>query len=248
MRGEIIYIHHNCFILGLGRKTLLFDYPDPSHLPQNAALEVGRRIEGTDLTVFISHCHADHFDPDIMHVTASAARCAYVVSDDVPDMFPGSVPDDALVVEPDRTYDFMGMRIETLESNDLGVAYCITDQAAIYYGGDLADWAWANLPRESAAAGRTFFTAALARLADRAIDAAFVNLDARLPNLAGGLDFARALRPRVFIPMHAFGSIDYLGDHRAAIEAMGVTPFIYRHTGDSLSVDFEHESGGKPLL
>jgi L-ascorbate metabolism protein UlaG (beta-lactamase superfamily) len=237
MRAEIVYIHHNCFILGLGRKTLLFDYPDPSHLPQNAALEVSRRIEGTDLTVFISHCHADHFDPDIMHVTDSAARCSYVVSDDVPDMFPGSVPDDALVVEPDQTYEFMDMRILTLESNDLGVAYLIEDQATIYYGGDLADWAWDNLPRESLAASRSFFRDALARLKDRAIDVAFVNLDARLPNLAGGLEFALTVRPRIFAPMHAFGSIAYLGDHRAAIDAMGVTPFIYRHTGDIMTVE-----------
>jgi len=239
MRAEIIYIHHNCFVLGLGRKTFLFDYPDPSHLSQTASQEVIRRIEGTDLTVFISHCHADHFDPDIMHVTSNAARCSYVVSDDVPDMFPGSVPDDALVVEPDQTYDFMGMRIETLESNDLGVAYLIDAQARIYHGGDLADWAWGNLPPESLAAGRAFFRDALARLKDRAIDVAFVNLDARLPNLGGGLEFALAVRPLFFVPMHAFGDIAYLGDHRAAIEAMHVTPFIYRHTGDVMAVELK---------
>jgi len=241
MRAEIIYIHHNCFVLGLGSKTLLFDYPDPSHLSQSASLEVIRRIKGTDLTVFISHCHADHFDPDIMHVTGSAARCSYVVSDDVPDMFPGSVPDDALVVEPDQTYDFMGMRIETLESNDLGVAYCIEAEARVYYGGDLADWSWEGQTRESLAATRSFFQEAMERIAERAIDIAFVNLDARLPNLAGGLDFAQRIRPRIFTPMHAFGSIDYLGDHRAAIEAMGVTPFIYRHTGDSMVVELNPE-------
>jgi L-ascorbate metabolism protein UlaG (beta-lactamase superfamily) len=237
MRAEIVHIHHNCFILTLGRKTFLFDYPDPTHLSQSAALEVKRRIKNTDLTVFISHCHADHFDPDILHVVNAAARYNFVVSDDVPDMFPGSVPDDSLVVEPDQTYEFEGMLIETLESNDLGVAYYIEGEAVVYYGGDLADWSWENLSVAAQEATKAFFQNALDRLKDKPIDIAFVNLDARLPNLAGGLEFAMAVRPKVLAPMHTFGSLGYLANHRAAIEAMGIKPFIYGRTGDTMIVN-----------
>ena len=34
---RIIYIHHNCFVLEAGERTLLFDYPAPAYLPEAAA-------------------------------------------------------------------------------------------------------------------------------------------------------------------------------------------------------------------
>ena len=92
MSASIVYIHHDCFLLRAGGKTLLFDYPAPSYLPREAAQVAAAHIAGADLTVFVSHSHDDHFDPDIVAATQAAATRHFVVSDDVADLYGDRLP------------------------------------------------------------------------------------------------------------------------------------------------------------
>ncbi|QLA16945.1 MBL fold metallo-hydrolase [Desulfolutivibrio sulfoxidireducens] len=241
---DITYIHHNCFVLRHAGRVLLFDYPSPNHLPPQAAAVAAPLLAGADLLVFFSHSHPDHFDPDILAVTAAAASRRFVVSDDVADMFPDSLPPDAVVMEPDQTRNVEGLSVGTLESNDLGVAYLIASpEKRIYFGGDLAQWDWPTLPDHAREETRRFFDAALARIAPFRPDVAFTNCDPRLDSLGGVVRFARAVRPGLLIPMHLFGDASGLwtlpsriAEDDPADEGISLPVFCYERPGDAAAM------------
>lgn len=239
MEARITYIHHNCFFLDLGGRAFLFDYPAPAHLPAEASALAQRLVSGRDLIAVVSHSHEDHFDPGLPQALSGAARLRYVVSYDVPDMYPDALPDDAdttLVIEPDESREFACMRLEALESNDLGVALLMeVDGRTVYFGGDLADWAWPDQPEQARRFSQGFFAAALERLARRGVDLAFSNVDGRLPNLAGGPDFVRAVKPKVFVPMHTFGRTKVLARFASRLGPHDSRVFVYKASGDQES-------------
>ena len=236
---DITYIHHDCFVVRHAGRVLLFDYPRPSHLPPQAAQTAAPLLHGADLVVFFSHGHPDHFDTNILAVTEGAATRRFVVSDDVADMFPDSLPPDAVIMEPDQTRQVEGFSVSTLESNDLGVAYLIeTPEKRLYFGGDLAQWDWPTLPDRARAETSRFFTAALARIAAFAPDAAFTNCDFRLDSLGGVVAFTQAVRPGLLVPMHLFGDASRLWTLPARIAEAGpahapdIPVFCYAVPGD----------------
>lgn len=155
MPARIVYIQHDCFFLLVGGRTLLFDYPAPNYLPEAAAKVAASRIAGADLTVFASHSHDDHFDPDMAAATATAASRRFVVADDVADLYGDRLPPETVVLEPDDVRQVGDLRVEGLESNDMGLAYRIeADGLSVYFGGDLALWDW---PGPRPAGGRGLF-------------------------------------------------------------------------------------------
>lgn len=234
MRVTVTYVHHNCFILALASKTLLFDYPEDAHLPAGAAELVRGKIAAGELYVFISHGHEDHFNKALQAMAASAARSRFIVSDDVPDMFPEAVPADALIVEPDETYSLPGMTIETLMANDLGVAFIIEfDGLSVYFGGDLAEWIWPEMTPAAVRFTENYFQETLDTLKQRRIHLAFSNVDPRLENLGGGIKLLNQVRPAVFVPMHAFGNTAGYQDLQFNEDRRMSRVFRYRRTGDT---------------
>lgn len=240
MRGRVTYIFHNCFLLDIGGRTLLFDCPEGKYLKRRAAEALSRKLEGRRVTAFVSHSHDDHFRQDLAVACAGAASADFVVSDDVAEMYPAAVPTGARVVGPDEVYSFSGLVIETLMSNDLGVAYLVeVSGARVYFGGDLAAWVWETAAEAEQAFTAEFFTRALERIARRPVDIAFTNVDRRLANLAGGPEFARTVRPRLLVPMHAFGRTAWLKEARPLLTAGGSDVFIYDKPGQTLELDLE---------
>ncbi len=237
MRAQIVYIQHDCFFLLTGGRTLLFDYPSPAYLSEAAATAAASLIQGCDLTVFVSHAHDDHFDPNLVAATDKAASRRFVVSDDVADLHGDVLPPDAVVMEPDDVSDVDGLRVEALESNDMGLAYLIeAGGLSVYFGGDLALWDW---PGQSAAAARAVgmsWRRALARIGRRPLDVAFSNMDPRLPSLAGAPDFVVAIAPRVFVPMHLGGHPEYLDAFADRLAGPHTSVFRYARPGDAFTL------------
>lgn len=241
MRIAITYIHHNCFILKTDSRAYLFDYPGDAHLPDGAEALVRERVADSDLTVFVSHSHDDHLNADIVSMASTATSVRYVLSDDVEDMRPEVIPTgkDVLIVEPDETYEFGSMTIETLMSNDLGVAFLVEDGAfRFYYGGDLAKWVWKTASEREQAATSSFFREAMERVQGFRPHVAFSNVDRRLENLAGGAEAYRDTGAAVFVPMHTFGDTTYLSAFRDQVGEGGSRLFIYERTGDTEHFSF----------
>ena len=237
MRAQVVYIFHNCFVIHVGERTLLFDCPAPQYLPKRSAAALAPELRGRDVTAFVSHSHTDHCHPDLASVCAGAAGARFVFSDDVAELYPQSVPPGALVLEPDQAAELDNICIETLASNDLGLAFLLeVDGLRVYHGGDLAAWVWDTASAAEQAFTAGFFSAALERIAARPVDIACTNVDRRLPNLAGGPEFARRVRPRLLVPMHAFGRTAWLADAAPALAAGGSSVFLYRRPGDRVDL------------
>ena len=234
---RIVYIHHNCFVLEAGEKTLLFDYPAPAYLPEAAARVCASHLAGRRLVVFASHSHDDHFDPEIVAATSGAAARQFVVSDDVADLYGDALPPGRITMEPEDRVDLDGLTVTALESNDLGLAYLIEmDGLTVYFGGDMALWDW---PGQSPAARRAVgmsWRRLLKTLAARPLDVAFSNMDPRLPSLAGAPDFVEKLAPAVFVPMHVNGKTHYIDRFANRLRRPGTTVFAYAGPGDVLEL------------
>ncbi len=238
MNISVVSIHHDCFILEFAKRTVLFDYPAPEHLPPEAAAAARTLLRGKDVLAMISHSHPDHFDPAIGDALAETASARFVVSDDVVDMFPDALPDDPgrlCVMEPDQEARFAGLRIRTLESDDLGVAYMAEgDGLRFHFGGDLALWDWEGLPGAARAVARSRYETALSAIAAFKPDLAFANADPRLASLAGGPLFLATVKPRVFVPMHAFGKPGDILREKARLTIPETETFFYAAPGDHM--------------
>ncbi len=243
MTIRITYVHHNCFFLEIGGRTLLFDYPSEEHRTEAARALVERKVAGADLWVVISHSHPDHFTPEVAAFAGRAARCKFIVSYDVPEMYPEFEYDaglDVTVLDPDEPAIVQGVPVRAFESTDLGVGFLFSFPGCrVYFGGDVAAWVWEKLDPRSRAAGQAYFDTTLAELVRHGVDIAFSNTDKRLENWAGGLEFVRTVRPRVFVPMHVFGKTQWVREFAELLREKGDLPetlFTYQYSGDSLEV------------
>ncbi|ACS79792.1 MBL fold metallo-hydrolase [Maridesulfovibrio salexigens] len=241
MQVRIVHIFHNCFVIDAGENCYVFDIPADRFRSKKVLSALQESLAGRKVTVFFSHSHLDHFAPDYREVCASAASLQAVISDDIEEMYPDLDFSDALIVEPDEKYDFHELEIETLMSNDLGVAFLFSDAGGlrVYNGGDLACWDWETASQNELDFTRSFFRSAVDRVVDYGVQIAFSNVDRRLESLAGGGELARAVKPQVFVPTHSFGRTQWLqGIH----ERMGIAEencFIYRRIGDVQSYDIQ---------
>jgi L-ascorbate metabolism protein UlaG (beta-lactamase superfamily) len=242
MECRITYIYHNCFALEIEQDLFLFDYPDEKFLGRNFDSLLRSLMTNHSVYIFISHGHRDHFTSAISKFADYSDRVRYIISSDIPESDPDQkLPDDALIAEPDQEYNLDHLKIGTFRSNDVGVAFLINRQPnKIYFGGDLANWNWDELDDASRQAMETYFDEVLTQLKAEKIDIAFSNADKRLPNWAGGLEFIEKVKPRAFIPMHAFGMIKNLSDfNRQAIistKKHNGLIFCYSQPGDVFSV------------
>jgi len=239
MKATITYVYHNCFILRLGGKTLVFDFPGPGHRNAEAAGVVREAMQGAEAYVFFSHSHADHCSPEIVEMAAWAENVQYVLSFDVPDMIPELDLPGAVTVEPDGEEYLAGdLSVSGMESTDLGVAFMIrAPEALIYFGGDLAEWTWDGLAETALERERDYFDQCLENVAGFGPDIAFTNLDLRLPNQGGGPKLLERVAPRVFVPMHGFGKTAQMAEAAKKLHAPGTRIFTYERTGDELVVE-----------
>ncbi len=164
---KVTFIKHSCYFVELERCCLLFDYYE-GDVPQ----------VGKPLYSFTSHSHGDHFSPAVFNLYPEAV---YILSDDISrDQAPGALRDRALFVSPHQTYEVEGMKVATLESTDLGVAFLVQCEGKLFYhAGDLNCWVWDGAPRFQNDLMRTQYQRELELLNGKEIDAAFVPLDPR---------------------------------------------------------------------
>ena len=114
-------------------------------------------------------------------------------------------------VKPHQRYELNGMIIETLKSNDEGVAFMIeVDGWRILHAGDLNDWHWEeenDQDRQENEVLKRRFDRELERVAGRTFDLAMIPTDPRLNDgyNRGLLGWAKACQLGWIAPMHTFG-------------------------------------------
>ena len=233
---KITYLTHSCFTLKIEDKVFLFDYPSGRYITEKVRNTVSRIVKGSNLYVFISHSHSDHYNPEIFELNKIAEKAVFVLSDDV-HFNSKDRREEIKVIEPDKRYNVDDISMNTFKSNDEGVAFIIeVSDTKIQYGGDLAKWDWPEWSEEKRTSKVKVFKEVLDELKDLDIDIAFSNMDERLESWAGPVDFIRTVRPDHFIPIHTFGNEEWIDDLLEVDLPDDVKIFEYEETGDSLEI------------
>ena len=192
---KITYIHHSSFSVELDNSILLFDY-FKGKLPDFD--------KSKKLYVFSSHSHHDHFSNSIFKLEKIYKDVTYILSNDIKT----SKSKNIKFIGANEKLLLDNMKIETLESSDLGVAFIIKiENKTIYHAGDLNWWHWEgeNSPEENKFAENKFKDA-IDKIKGRDIDLAFIPLDTRQGDQYYlGFDyFMRNTNTKVAFPMHFF--------------------------------------------
>ena len=193
MRVE--YIDHSGFTVETDHYLFVFDYYRG---------EVTLRDK--PIMVFVSHHHADHFNPTVFDWEKDHPQIHYVLGHDIQlekkknrsFMAPG----DRLVIDD--------IKIKSFGSTDEGVSFLVEAEGKhIFHAGDLNWWHWSCDSQEDQQEAEQYFKEEISKIDQVPIDLAFFPVDPRLGDHYGwgGLNFIEHLKPDFFFPCH-FGE-DY---------------------------------------
>ena len=135
---KVTFIYHSSYFVELDHCCLLFDYYQ-GDIPQ----------VDKPLYVFVSHSHPDHFSPAIFQLAGEEREVHYLLSNDIsPRQVPEKLRDQATFVGP-RSFCQVGpLKVATLRSTDMGVAFLLQCEGqCLYHAGDLNCWVWDGAPR-----------------------------------------------------------------------------------------------------
>ena len=193
---KVTFIEHSGFMVEMEQNVLLFDYYQ-GEIPS---------FDGSKtLYVFASHSHADHYDPAIWKLKEQYRDIHYILSDDIKDN------EGAVVMKAHEKKEVAGIEIETLRSNDMGVAFLVkVEGKTIYHAGDLNWWHWNGEPEEDNEYYKKTFQDEMKYLEGKKIDLAFMLLDPRQEKdfYLGMDDFMRMVGADVVFPMHFWGDFE----------------------------------------
>ena len=215
----ITYLDHSGFLVESTTCYLLFDFVK-GELP---ALQTSK-----PLYIFASHFHDDHFSKRIFEIGHAPAHTTVFLGKGI---FPKTIPDElkdrAHIMKKHEDFSDALIQVETLDSNDSGVAFIVGfDNRMLYFAGDLNAWYWDG-DEEDRKLMRIYHDE-LTRIKGRHFDVAFIPLDPRLGRYEtlGISDFFEYCTADVIVPMHCWGEMDVitrarknpaLGDYRKNI-------------------------------
>lgn len=242
---KIHHIFHSGFMLEMEHSVLLFDWYT-GELPPVPT--------DKNLFVFCSHAHLDHYSPAIWELQLDHPDVLYILDEGIEDaqhhpeakiltvrphecyaitgrVIRHSSPDELFEADLEQLAAgaaedeaFSALRICTLESTDMGVAFYVeTEGKRIYHAGDLNVWFWNDEPMEDNIASEKKCREEMQYLADQLrssahrssagagpgnagfpLDVAFVPLDPRLeeygPKCVAA--FMEILGAEYVFPMH----------------------------------------------
>ena len=197
---KVTYLNHSGILVELKDRYCIFDY----YIGELPLLDRDKEV-----IVFCSHVHEDHYNPLIFELLdGRKMRYQAVLANDISDENRLSKIKHRFV-EPDKCYQFDGgIQVETLLSNDSGVAFILSsDEGTIYHSGDLNDWYWEGEPEEDNLELRTIYHAEIGKIKGRHFNLAFVPLDPRLEmHYADGLlYFLENVDCDAIYPIHYWG-------------------------------------------
>ena len=217
---KITYIHHSSFCVELENSILLFDY-FKGDLPK---FDTNKK-----LYVFASHFHEDHFDKCIFDIQNVHPDVTYILSKDIKRHRSKYIKaaKNSVILNFNENISIDDMKIKTLESSDIGVAFLIEIEGkVIYHAGDLNWWHWEgeNSDEENKYAENKFKDG-IDKIKGLDIDLAFVPLDPRQGDFyyLGFNYFMENTSTKVAFPMHMWGdfslcktfkSSDYAKDYK----------------------------------
>ena len=180
---EITYIGHSGFLIEWETCYWLFDYYNGDIPDMDAEKK---------LLVFVSHKHADHFNPVIFELNKKYHNIQYILSSDIKlksainiSGEEADIKNKILAVKPSQKYVLHDLydneiNLKTLKSTDCGIAFLLQYQGkTIYHAGDLNLWMWKEESKQYNHNMKANFDKEISTLKDVTIDIAFAPLDPR---------------------------------------------------------------------
>ena len=189
---KVTFIEHSGFSVEMEQTVLLFDYYQG---------EIPSFDKDKHLFVFVSHSHADHYNKMIWKLKEQYPNVTYIISDDV------KTNEDAIIMKPHEQRQIEGISVQTLRSNDMGVAYLVKAEGKVlYHAGDLNWWHWNGEPEEDNEYYKKTFQDEMKYLEGEKIDVAFMLLDPRQEDkYCYGMNyFLTHIGAKTVFPMHCF--------------------------------------------
>lgn len=214
---NITFIDHSGFFLETETACFLFDYYK-GEIPQVNTEK--------PLLVFVSHGHADHYNPVIFELVQKHPTVQFIIPKGtqikkyVLEQEERGVDLSAhlMLIKKNETYDITlsngnRLTITTLKSTDSGVAYLLGYEGkTIYHGGDLNLWLWEGESEEYNRNMSVKYFTQLEKLKGKQIDIAFVPLDPRQgkDTFAGMESFLEYTNTKSVFPMHMWEQYDVI--------------------------------------
>jgi len=198
---KVWYLYHSGFAVQTVNHFFILDYWRDK--PKNEGLESGVidpvALRDFDVIVLSSHRHGDHYNRCILQWKKDIPKIRYILSDDIRD------PGDALMIGPGSTLVQPDFTVQTLKSNDEGVAFIVdADDMRIFHAGDLNWWHWEGEPDDYNEGMAATYKSQIDQLAGKHIDLAFIPVDPRLENqYYWAIDYLmKTVDVRNVVPMH----------------------------------------------
>jgi L-ascorbate metabolism protein UlaG (beta-lactamase superfamily) len=233
-RVKVRFTGHSGFLLEMESRFLLFD-----HVSDEAGvLADGLPFLGNGV-VFVSHRHADHFDPDVLKlgkngITRFVIDSGVTISQD-------NRPAGIHMITPGAFLDLGWATVRTFGSTDEGCSFLVNAAGlGIFHAGDLNDWYWEDESTpEELADDENRYLGELAKIFGSRVDIAFFPVDLRLGKNAarGAMHFARVIKPRFLFPMHTNGRLD-----------LGMLPGLLRTEGINTTIVHMSDPGDEALI
>lgn len=216
---QVTYIDHSGFFLETDSAYFLFDYYQK---------DIPQMKKDKPLIVFVSHGHADHYNPAIFELVKQLPDVQFMIPKGTQikkyvlryETQGIDLSAHLMLVKKNETYEVnlsngKALTITTLKSTDLGVAYLLSFEGKTYYhAGDLNLWLWDGESEEyNQNMTRKYFTQ-LEKLRGKEIDIAFVPLDSRQGKhaFAGMESFLEYTNTKHVFPMHMWEEYHIIAD------------------------------------
>lgn len=169
---RVVFIFHSSFLVELEKSVLIFDYYGEGRLPKLS--------KDKDIYFLNSHGHGDHFNRNIWELQKKYPKAFYVMSRDIR-VRKEEREDWMYFVRAREEYQIKKLRVHTLRSTDMGVAFVVeTEGKRIYHAGDLNWWHWEGEDKAWNNNMAANYKQEMDRLSKVHFDAAFLPADPRL--------------------------------------------------------------------
>ena len=213
---KVTYIFHSSFAVELEENVLIFDY--------YGEVDLARIPDGKKVWFLNSHAHQYHFQRKILELKAVFPDAEYILSRDIR-FRPEERKDWIHSVRAREEYEFGALKVRTLRSTDMGVAYVVrADGKKIYHAGDLNWWHWDGEDKAWNNNMAANYKREVDKLEGEELDAAFVPLDPRLGDAYcwGMKYFLEHVHAEAVFPMHCWGDYSVCRKVRKLDEMKGL--------------------------
>ncbi len=237
----VTYYHHSGFSVASGDVLLVFDYwrGKASRFPEVLGVTPEKLARFSEVYVFISHEHEDHYD-GVVYTWDQYAPVTYIIADELPEKARGH-----RMKKGDELSLSDRVQVKAYGSTDSGVSFLVTlDGMHFFHAGDLNFWHWREVSnaRQIQEADEDF-RSEVRDIQGADIDVAFFPVDPRLGMLfdAGANYFILTVKPRLLLPMHFWNRSEVMVEFARRNRTRESEIIALTATGQAINLDVEDD-------